>query len=387
MSDLLKKLTGKNPKDFEPVAYNLINEPDVALFKELVEKDDYLYDFIKNNVANRLAKVCNKNNYKNLLKLLCAYSPSYEDFIVSKFVEYADDDLTDELLEIFENGSESEKCYCAKYFNYILDPLAVEFLNKYAKSDNYHLSANCISGLAAFNDRTLYNEAIENLKSGDDFETLESVRFLVSYGDKNALPEIIKTIKKSSMAENIASELPYLCDLSELLKTDRAAGLYVLNLIINGLGETVALSQLYDFRIYEILENLLRNYDSMSSVVLLNAKEKFDTLTENDEYLFDESKEVKEDVYAIKDLIKNLPSNVSNLADKELCADSLFVMSAIDFTSDCQKLRGLLQCSNQTVILKCVEKLKQMNILTPEDKNIALNYVTNEHIKNIISAI
>ena len=29
MSDKLKKLTGKNPNDFEPVAYSLINNPDV----------------------------------------------------------------------------------------------------------------------------------------------------------------------------------------------------------------------------------------------------------------------------------------------------------------------------------------------------------------------
>ena len=46
MSDKLKKLTGKNPNDFEPVAYSLINNPDVDLFCELVEKDDFLFDFV-----------------------------------------------------------------------------------------------------------------------------------------------------------------------------------------------------------------------------------------------------------------------------------------------------------------------------------------------------
>ena len=80
MSDKLKKLTGKNPKDFEPAAYSLINMPDVELFAELVEKDDFLYDFIKQNVAKRLENNCNKENYLNLLKLLKYYSPSYEDF-------------------------------------------------------------------------------------------------------------------------------------------------------------------------------------------------------------------------------------------------------------------------------------------------------------------
>ena len=65
MSDKLKKLTGKNPSDFEPVAYSLINNPDVELFAQLVEKEDYLYDFVKDNVAKRLSKVCNQDNYLN----------------------------------------------------------------------------------------------------------------------------------------------------------------------------------------------------------------------------------------------------------------------------------------------------------------------------------
>ena len=38
MSDKLKMLTGKNPRDFEPIAYNLVNIPDVDLFGELVDK-------------------------------------------------------------------------------------------------------------------------------------------------------------------------------------------------------------------------------------------------------------------------------------------------------------------------------------------------------------
>ena len=54
MSDNLKKLTGKNPADYEPIAYNLINIPDVDLFKELVYKDDFLFDFIKEYVSKRL---------------------------------------------------------------------------------------------------------------------------------------------------------------------------------------------------------------------------------------------------------------------------------------------------------------------------------------------
>ena len=38
MSENFKKLTSKNPKDFEPVAFSLINNCDTELFKELVFK-------------------------------------------------------------------------------------------------------------------------------------------------------------------------------------------------------------------------------------------------------------------------------------------------------------------------------------------------------------
>jgi hypothetical protein len=106
MSEKLKKLTGKNPKDFEPVAYNLINNCDIELFAELVENDDFLFDFIKNNVAKRIKNVINEKNYLNLLHFLKYYSPSYEDVIISTLVKYANEDLTDIILEKFENGTE-----------------------------------------------------------------------------------------------------------------------------------------------------------------------------------------------------------------------------------------------------------------------------------------
>lgn len=388
MSDNLKKLTGKNPADYEPIAYNLINIPDVDLFKELVDKDDFLFDFIKENVSKRLEKVCNQSNYKNLLEFLKFYSPSYEEFIVSTLAKYATEDLTDTMLEIFVNGNDDEKTYCAKYFSYIQDPQALDLLKKYAYSDNNYLSANCAFTLAKFNNQEIYNDAIEKLHSNDDYEQLSAVKFLVSYGNQNATEEIIKTIKKSAFAENMASELPYLYDLAELIKNNRQDGLYILNIIINGLGETVALSQLYDFNIYNILEDLIKNNnDSMSSVVLLNACEKFTSLTENDEYLFDESKEVKDDVYSINKLLESVPYNAEDLIDNELKEDSLFVFTALDFTTNTEKVRSLLNSKNQTLILKSVEILKELKNLTTQDKNIALENISNTDIKNIILAI
>ena len=47
MTERLKKLTGKNKNDYEAIAKDLVNKPDIELFKELVENDDFLFDFIK----------------------------------------------------------------------------------------------------------------------------------------------------------------------------------------------------------------------------------------------------------------------------------------------------------------------------------------------------
>lgn len=389
MSENLKKLTGKNPKDFEPLAYALINTPDVELFAELVGSDDFLFDFVKQNVANRLSKVCNESNYMNVLALLKYYSPFYEDFIVSNLVKFANEDLTDKLLEIFENGTDEEKTYCAKFFAFVQDPLALEFLQKNAYSENSALSSNCASTLALLGDKTSYKQALEKLNSDDEFTILDGVKFLVSYGDKAVVPEVISAMKKSSMAENIAGELLYLTNLFELYKQNQEDGLFVLNSIINGLGEILGLAQIFDFRLYEFLEMLINGHkDSKVAVVLINAVDKFDTLTENDEYLFDETKDTKQEVNDIKKLLSTMDvAQLYSLIDEELLEDSLFVFSALEYTENEGKVRGLLNSSNPTVVLKALEVLKILGVLTNDDKHKALDSVVDENLRSVIYAI
>ena len=387
MSDKLKKLTGKNPKDFEPVAFDVINIPDVELFKELIDNEDFLFDFIKQNVANRLAKVCNSSNYLNLLQFLKYYSPSYEDVIISNLVKFSDEDLTDKMLAIFEDGTDDEKTYCAKYFSIVQDSLALDFLKENAYSENSSLSANCATALALFGDTESKNEALVKLKSDDEFEKLDGVRFLVSYGDKSVIHAIVDVMKNSSFAENIAGDLLYLTDLFSLYKTNKTDALFVFNSVINGLGEILGLAQIFDFRLYEFIEMLLKEQtDSEIAVVLANAKDKFNTLTENDEYLFDETKDVKQEVMDIKQLLSSFKVNQS-LINAELKSESLFVFTALEFANNESAIRGLLISANQTVVLKALEMLKQMNSLTKEDKNLALSSVTSEDIKSVIVAI
>ena len=389
MTDNLKKLTGKNKNDYEFVAKHLIDDCDVELFKELVENDGFLFDFVKNNVSQRISDAINNSNYKNLIEFLKYYSPSYENVIVSALVNHADEDLTDLMLDKLENGTDDEKAYASKYFAKVQDPLAYDFLISNAYSDNEFLAQNCASTLGEWHDEKSYNEALVKLKSIDDFEKISAVKFLVSFGNQSAISALIEAMKNSTMAENIAGEIPYLENIFEILKTDFQDGLLIINYIINGLGEILPLTTIFDFELFEVFEQLLHKQDdSRVAVVLLNAKEKIETLTENDEYLYDEDKNTKNEIFDIKKLLGGArKKELEKLVNVELKEDSPFVYTALDFATDVLTIRELLKSNNQTLILKTAEILKSLGNFDETARTVALLKVTDINIKSIIRAL
>lgn len=389
MTDNLKKLTGKNKNDYEAVAKHLVDDCDVELFKELVDNDDFLFDFVKNNVAQRIENAVNQNNYQNLVEFLKYYSQSYEDVIVGSLVKFADEDLTDLMLDKFENGCDNEKTYVAKYFAKIQDPLAYEFLRLNSYSDNEFLAQNCAMTLGAWHDEKSYDEAIEKLQNSDDFEKLSAVKFLTAYGDKKAVPKLFEAMKNSTMAENIAGEIPYLVPLYELIKSDYENALLAIIYITNALGEILPLSVVFDFELFEVFENLINNHeDSKMAITLLNAKGKFETLTENDEYLFDEDKNTKNEIFDIKKLLNSAKKkDLEKYVNDELREDSPFVYTALDFATDELAIRELLKSNNQTLILKTAEVLKSLGNFDETACTVALLKVTDINIKAIIRAL
>lgn len=389
MTENLKKLTGKNKNDYEAVAKHLVDDCDVELFKELVDNDDFLFDFVKNNVAQRLENAVNQNNYQNLVEFLKYYSQSYEDVIIDSLVKYADEDLTDLMLDKFENGCDNEKTYAAKYFAKIQDPLAYEFLRLNSYSDNEFLAQNCAMTLGAWHDEKSFDEAIEKLQNTDDFEKLSAVKFLTAYGDKKAVPKLFEAMKTSTMAENIAGEIPYLVSLYELIKTDYENALLAIIYITNALGEILPLSVVFDFELFEVFEELINNHDdSKVAITLLNARDKFDILTENDEYLYDEDKNTKNEIFDIKKLLNSAKKkDFEKYINDELREDSPFVFTALDFATDELAIRELLKSNNQTLILKTAEVLKSLGNFDETARTVALLKVTDINIKAIIRAL
>jgi len=401
-NEYVKKLTGKNPKDFELAAAHIINNSDVEAFSALVAQSDFLFDFIKKNVEKRLLNAINAFNYKNLMSFLTIYSPDYEDCIISTLVKFADEDLTDEMLYLLESGTDEQKAYCSKYFSRVNDTLAVELLRKYAFSEFDALALNAAEALSAMKDEFSYNQALEKLKSDDEFEKLFAVRFLVAFNDLRAVDVLFEAMKKSTMPENIASEISYLQSFLEFLDTNfKYDTILALNHIINGLGEIVSLSQVFDFQLFEVLEKLINvqreEKCAKIAVVLLNAKLKFEQLTENDEYIFDEAKNIKEEVFAIKEFLNSLNpefwESQKTLFQEELKRGSDFVFFALDLAQElnlpeiAERLKLLLASSNQTLVLKAVEVLKSINKLGEVDKNTVLSKISDATIKAIIESL
>ncbi len=387
--DLIKKLTGKNPSEYEMAAEQLVNNSDVNLFSKLVKQDDFLFDFIKDNVAKRIQNACNKTNYLNLLNFLEFYSASYDTMIARVLYSFSGDELLPEMKEYYLNGTEAQKAYAVKYFSFVTPERLVEILpllRQTALSSYEPLATNSIEVLSILKDEQSKLDALEKLKSEDEFEQFAGIKFLVTYQAKDAIIQIVEVMKKSSLSENIALEILYLMPLEELLEQDFDTTMLVLCNIINGIPEIVSPTVVCDINLYELIENL--SLSSTSSVFLRLAKEKFAELCSNDEYLFDCDKNTKDEVNAIFKLLDKFNNNkLESLFYDELYEESDFVFFALDFVNEIDELDELIDSNNETLILKVLTLLKEKNALNQDLKNKALFKISNVDIKNIIEVL
>ena len=388
--DLIKKLTGKNPDEYEGVAKSLVDNSDVNLFAKLVKQDDFLFDFVKNNVANRIKKAVNQDNYLNLLNFLDNYSPSYDSVIAECLYNFGGIEILPAMKEIFVNGNVEKKAYALKYFSFVPREYVEELLpliRQTAVSEFEPLSINSIEVLSKMNDEIFKTEALQKLNSEDEFEQYNGVKYLVAFKALDALPQILQVMKKSSLSENIASEIPYLVPVEDLIKTDD--GVLVLCNIVSAIPEIIPPSAVIDYNLFSIFEDLyLNNLSSSSTVLLRLAQEKFAELTSNDEYLYDCDKNTKDEVFAINQLLVGIDSyKLKNLLYDELYDESEFVFFAVDFVDEAEELEALLDTKNPTLILKVLLKLKDKQMLTQSHKDIASKNIGENELKQYIEAL
>ena len=398
---LLKDLTNKDEKKAIEAARYMIDNSDVELYKLLVEKSDFLFEFIRNNVCKRIEKVVSKDNFSNILKFWEIYSPHYDDLFATILVKYASQDLTDDIFEMLEKGTVEQKTYAAKYFSYIPDTVALEPLSKLAFCEDESLAYNAAEALGQMQDDVSYDIALSNLSSDDDFEVLKAVKFFVAYARKHPIKEIYKALEKSKMPENIAGQIPYMESLLVLLTSKyKEQTLFVIGNILNGLGEILPLSDIFQFELYEVIQNLIatnksRNeYSGLISAVLLAALSKFNMFCENQEYIFDEDKDTKQEVSAINDLLNELNSefwnNQKHYLIDELDKNDSRIMFALPLVVEysimesVSKLEQLVNSENEALVCEVLTTLKSLNALNNVDIQKVIDRVQNQNIKAVI---
>ena len=390
--DPLKALTGKNPAEFEPVAKVLVDTPDVELFKKLVKQDDFLFDFVKVNVAKRIQKACNANNYRNLFKFFEFYSSFYDEVIAEVLCKYGDEETLNKIENILYFGSDNAKAYALKFLAFSDNEKVVPYVEEIRKLalDEYEpININAVEVLSKIGDKTSKQDALKRLNSEDAFEQYNAVKFLVGFQAKDALSKIVDVMKKSSLAENIASEIPYLVPFEELIQEDENTAYLILCNIISAIPDILDPSVVFDYNLSEILEILYyEKLNSASALVLRIAQDKFNTLTENEEYLFDCDKNTKDEIYNIQKFLEQINTNkLNSLLYDELYEESDFILFAIDYVNDVEELETLLDSKNTTVLLKILSVLKEKNFLKPEHKLKAKMNISNQDVLSIIDAM
>ena len=399
----LKDITGKDESRALNAAQYLIDNADIKLFAKLADKTDYLFDFVRNNVFNRINKSVNKSNFKNIIKLFSIYSPYYDDLFALILAKHADEDLTDEIFDLLEKGSIEQKTYAAKYFYYIPDTIALESLGKYAFSSDENLSYNAAETLGQMQDDISYDIALSLLQSDDDFEKLKAVKFFTAYHRNYPLKEIFTAMKQSKMPENIAGQIPYAESILKLLEVEQTKddALTAFGYIISGLGEILPISDIFQFELFDLAEYLIdinkqeNVFAGKISVLLLKMYSKFLLFTDNQEYVFDETQDVKYEVNAVYKLLKSQNEAFWNSQkkfviseldkDKERKLQALSVISEFSVNSAYDLLKDIINRDNDEIILyETLSALKSLNKLTSEDIAVVIPKIHNPNIKAII---
>ena len=134
--NFIKNITSKDIKLSHSIIENMIKASDIEAFRTLCEKSDFIFPFLKERISSDFVKLIKEENLSAIFKFSEIYCADFEDIIVNSWVKFASEDLTDEILALFENGTIEQKAYCAKYFSRINDPLALEYLNNFIDSQN-----------------------------------------------------------------------------------------------------------------------------------------------------------------------------------------------------------------------------------------------------------
>lgn len=387
--NFIKDITSKDIKLSHSTILNMIKDLDTEAFGLLCEKCDFIFPFLKERINADFVKLIEEKDLNAVFKFSEIYCADFEDMIVNSWVKFASQDLTDEILELFENGTVEQKAYCAKYFVKIQDPLALEHLKNNVFSDFEPLKTNCALALSAFQDVEILDKMKEIvLKSNDDFEKLNAFNFISTYSGEKQIKFVIEQAFLSPFAINIISNVLDFNELNYLKNIlDNKTMTKIFQLIIEEYPEDLSLDSAYYWNLAEFIKLIYRFDSSYSKNVLILAREKFKEFSENDIYTFDFDKNIKNEIKNISNLLKSLDLefSVENFEDEFELSAILEVIKELKLDEKAEFLANLFNKTNE-------EKKAQIALILKEFKKIDLidieiiKQIQNENIKALIES-
>ena len=392
--NFIKNITSKDIALSKSTIKDMIKTANIADFRMLCENAEYIFSFLKERITRDFVKIINKENLNVIFEFSKIYCYDFEDLIVNSWIKFANEDLTDEILDLFENGTDEQRAYCAKYFSKIQDPLAIEYLNKFAKSDFEALRTNCAIALSAFCDVEVLNE-MKNiaLNSNDEFEKLRAFNFIVAYGKDEQIKFVLENAFNSPFATNIISNIMDYCDINHLKNILNKETLNkILQLIIEEYPEDIPLDTCYYWNLIDYIKLIYSFNNQFSRNILLMAKIKFEEFNKNDIYTFDFDRNIKEEIKNISLYLNSLDIEIDNLYE-ELKKDkfhfdvALFIIKELKLSQYSSYLAQLINefQNDYEKIAKISETLKELNQINLVNIEI-IEKIKDENIKALIKS-
>ena len=394
--NLIKNITSKDINLSISTIKNMLKSANIEDFSLLCEKADFIFPFLKERIIRDFVKIVEECDLKIIFEFSKIYCADFEDLIVNSWIKFASEDLTDEILALFENGVQEQKAYCAKYFSRIQDPLALEYLNKFALNDFEPLKTNCALALSAFNDVEILNK-MKNvvLNSQDEFEKLNAFSFISTYGKDEQIKFVIENCFKSPFLINILSNILDFNDINYLKNIlDKNVLSRILQVVIEEYPEEISLDTCYYWNLIELMKLVYSFNNQYSKNILLIAKQKFGEFSFSDIYTFDFDKNVKTEIKNILNYLNSLNLSVDEIK-QELAAfeDNYRYAIALDVVREYQLNNFAIDISKLINDNKLTDEqkassalvLKGLNSINLIDKNI-IEKIENENIKALIKS-
>lgn len=394
--NFIKNITSKDINLSINTIKNLINSENIEQFSELCQKADFIFPFLKERITNDFVKLVCRENLKTIFEFSKIYCCDFEKIIVNSWLKFACEDLTDEILELFENGTNEQKTYCAKYFYYIQDFIALDCLNKNSKSDFEPLRINCAQTLKKFGDNDTLNEMKDIVSnSSDEFEKLNAYSFICAYGGEEQIKFVLENMYSSTFVANIVSNIFDFCDF-DFLKTfvDKYNLSKMLNVIIDEYPEEITLDTVFYWNILDFIKLLYSYKNQYSQNILLIAKKKFIEFNQNDIYTFDLDKNIKNEIKNIEHYLNSIElsfekieEELENYQDNYRFQTALEVIKEYKLKNYSNKIINLFNNNqlNYEQMANSALVLKELNEINSIDKNV-IEQIENENIKILIKS-